>query len=270
MWKKVLLGVVGFIVIVVGLAMWATSGLSDTTSVFFNQLKNHDYKTAYYGYMSSDFKGNVPFEKFKLFIETNHIDKFQDISLGNREVSNGKGKIEVTLSMADGSSMPMVIGLVKGVDDTWKIYNIRKEASGIIQTNTDKKFEQSNTLVVPEKSEYIKLVKESIKDVAEAIRDKDTDAFYQKISSVWRSQISSDKFYQIFDAMIKTNSNLMPLTQMKPIESKPANIDKDGLLNIHIYYPTKSVAIFFDLTYHKENGIWKLFGINIHGNKNNQ
>jgi len=269
MWKKILLGVVGFIVIVVSLAIWATSGLSDTTSAFFNQIKNHDYKSAYYGYMSSDFKGNVPFEKFKLFIETNHIDKFQDISLGNREVSNGKGKIEVTLSMADGSSMPMVIGLVKGVDDTWKIYNIRKEASGIIQTNTDKKFEQSNTLVVPEKSEYIKLVKESIKDVAEAIRDKDTDAFYQKISSVWRSQISSDKFYQIFDAMIKANSDLTPLTQMKPIENKPANIDKDGLLNIHIYYPTKPVAIFFDLIYHKENGIWKLFGINMYGKKIN-
>lgn len=265
MWKKILLGIVGFIVISIGLAMWATSGLTDTATAFFDKVKAHDYKTAYYGYLSEDFKGNVPLEKFKIFMETNHLDKFKMIDWGNRETSNNTGKLEGTLVMPDGSSLPITIGFVKG-EDRWKIYAISKPAAGLQETEqVSTTRETQEETHIPSKLEYIQLARETVKQVSNTLKTKNSLTFYNSISELWRSQISPQKFQELFNGLINAKINLTPLEAMTPVEYKPAFLDKNKLLNVQIFYPNASIPIAFDLQYINENGIWKLFGIDIHG-----
>jgi len=264
MWKKILVGVIVLIVAVVGLAFWATSGLTDTASAFFNKVKAHDYKTAYYGYLSDDFKGNVPLETFQAFMETNHLDRFKDISWGNREVENGKGKLEGTLVMPDGSSIPINVMFVKG-EDGWKIYAVTKPAAGIRETQSEEKNKQVSKLTIPSKQAYMALARETVRNVATTLESKNTDMLYNTISSVWRSQITPDKFHQIFEGLMQSKTNLTPLVNMVPKEEKPAFLDENNILHVSINYPVQPVNILFDLDYINEGGEWKLFGINIHG-----
>ena len=269
MWKKILGGLVIFIVLVVGLALWATSGLTDTATAFFNKVKAHDYKTAYYGYLSDDFKGNVPLEKFKAFMEANRMDRFKEIKWGNREAENGKGKLEGTLIMPDGSSIPIVVDLVKG-EESWKIYAVSKPAAGLKETPSDTRPQKSAGGSVPPKEEYIRLARRTVAQVAESLRTRNTRPLYDSISETWKRQISPEKFQEIFSGMMKSGIDLTPLEQVSPKEVKPAFLDKDNLLNVRIYYPSRPVDIAFDLDYINEGGTWKLLGINIHGKQPEQ
>ncbi|SFV65842.1 hypothetical protein MNB_SV-10-1345 [hydrothermal vent metagenome] len=270
MWKKVVLGVLGFIVLVIGLTFWVTSGLTDNASAFFRKIKAHDYKTAYYAYLSDDFKDNVPFEKFKTFIETNHLDRFKEATWDSRETDGNKGRIEGSLLFENGSSIPITVMFSKSGDE-WKIYAIKKSAAGIVEgkeNSSVKAVEVENRAVVkavPSSSEYLPFARKTVAQVADTLATKDSSKLYSNISERWREQISPEKFHSIFSGMIKSGVDLTALKNMNPIEEKPASIDKDGLLNIYIYYPTKPVAVVFDLNYINEYGHWKLFGINIHG-----
>jgi len=267
MWKKILGGIVIFIVLVVGLAVWATSGLTDTATAFFDKIKAHDYKTAYYGYFSEDFKGKVSLEKFKQYIETNRMDQFKEINWGNREVDNGKGTLEGTLIMPGGSTIPIVVGFVKG-QDNWKIYSIKKSEAGLIteKANISSQKSKSEESAIPPKEERIRLARQTVALLAEAVKAKDTSEFYNSISDLWKKQTTPEKFYQIFASLMK-GANLVPLESMMPIENKEPTIDKYGILRMEIYYNTDSVKPLFKLSYIKENGDWKLSGIYIETKK---
>ena len=264
MWKKILLGVVLFIVALFGLVMWATSGLTDTASAFFNKVKAHDYKTAYYGYLSDDFKGNVPLEKFKLYMERNRLDQFKEINWGNREVENSKGKLEGILLMPDGSNIPISVMFVKA-EDGWKIYAVTKPAAGLQETQDDKATRNMQKPSVPPTQIYMRLAKMTVEKAVTAFKSRDTDTFYDSISDLWKSQIDPKKFHQMYAPLMKPNVDLTPLIHIEPKEEKPAFIDKDNFLNVTLIYPTDNIKIYFRLAYVNENGQWKLAGMYISG-----
>jgi len=265
MWKKILGGIVVFIALLIGLVLWATSGLTETASAFFDKVKAHDYKTAYYGYLSDDFKGNVPLDRFKAFIEANRMDRFKEIEWGNRERENGKGKLEGTLVMPDGSTIPIVVEMVKG-KESWKIYAISKPAAGLKETGSDGKSSAAKP-VVPPKAEVISLARETVAQVAEAIKAKDTAALYRNISDTWKAQISPEKFHEVFSGLMKNGVDLTPLERITPELGKEPSIDEEGLLNVQVVYPVTPAPIYFDLGYLNENGAWKLLKIRLYSKK---
>ncbi len=264
MFKKIVIGIILIFVLAVALVFWATSGITDTAKAFFEKLKSHDYKTAYAEYLSEDFKTKVPLNRFKNFIVSNRLDRFKDIKWGNREINGRFGTLQGTLITDNGGSIPIVLKFVKG-ENNWKIYAIKKPSAGIntISTNNVKKQVNKTITQIPSKNERLKLAKESVKHFVESIKAKDMKEFYDNIASLWQRQTTPEKLKGVFKPLIQNSTDLTVLENMTPIEDSSAQIDKNGVLKLNIYYQTEPSQVAFELKYYKENGQWKLIGLHV-------
>jgi hypothetical protein len=129
MWKKILLGFLGFIVIIVALIMFLTSGMTDSAEAFFTQVKSGQYDQAYRS-LSADFKQSTTQEQLTAFMKQTGLDGYQGASWGNRSFEGKQGKIEGSIETANGA-IPIVIKFIKTESGEWQIYSISKPQSGV-------------------------------------------------------------------------------------------------------------------------------------------
>jgi len=119
-WKKVLLGIVIFIVGVVALAMFATSGLDKPVQRHFAALHSGDFVAAY-SELSVAARQATSLDQFKAMIAGNPgLAHVTGESFTTREWNNGQGHLEGVLELEGGGKLPIVVNLVKE-NDEWKI-----------------------------------------------------------------------------------------------------------------------------------------------------
>jgi len=119
-WKKVLLGIAVFIVGVVALAMFATSGLNKPVERHFAALHAGDVIGAY-SELSIAARQQTSLDDFKaMLVNTPALTHVTGESFSSRTVTNGQGQLEGTLDIEGGGKLPIEIRLVKE-NDTWKI-----------------------------------------------------------------------------------------------------------------------------------------------------
>lgn len=120
LWKKILIGVVVFVVAVVGLAMFATSGLDEPVERQLAALSAGNIQAAY-AETSVAFQQNTSLEQFAAFVERYPVLKsISGHSFTTREIENGVGTLKGTLTTSDGGVVPIEFRLVKE-NDVWKI-----------------------------------------------------------------------------------------------------------------------------------------------------
>lgn len=123
LWKKVLIGIAAVIVLAIGLAMFATSGLIDPVDRHFSALREGNIQAAYEE-TSQAFRANTSLEDYTRFIEANPIlSQITDHSFSQRAVENGIGTLSGKLTSSSGGVQPVEIKLVKE-NDEWKILGI--------------------------------------------------------------------------------------------------------------------------------------------------
>jgi hypothetical protein len=119
-WKKVLLGIALFIVAVVALAMFMTSGLDKPVERHFAALRAGDIVGAY-GELSIAARQQTSLDDFKTMLtNTPALVHVTGESFTSRTVNNGQGQLEGTLEIEGGGKLPIEIRLVKE-NDEWKI-----------------------------------------------------------------------------------------------------------------------------------------------------
>jgi hypothetical protein len=119
-WKKVLIGIVLFIIAVVALAMFATSGLDKPVDRHFAALRAGDIVGAY-SELSIAARQQTSLDDFKtMLVNTPALTHVTGESFSSRTVSNGQGQLEGTLDIEGGGKLPIEIRLVKE-NDAWKI-----------------------------------------------------------------------------------------------------------------------------------------------------
>ena len=119
-WKKVLLGIVLFIVAVVALAMFLTSGLDKPVQHHFAALRAGDVIGAYSD-LSIVARQQTSLDDFKTMLTNNPgLTHVTDESFSSRETNNGQGQLEGSLEIEGGGKLPIEIRLVKE-NDEWKI-----------------------------------------------------------------------------------------------------------------------------------------------------
>ena len=126
-WKKVALGCVVAIALIITLAMFATSGLDGPVDRHFAALKGGDLPAAYAELSIATQTKNPP-DAFKAFIERNAV--FTHVvghTFTTRSWENGQGVLEGTLEIEGGGKLPIKIHLVKE-NGEWKILSYRVEA----------------------------------------------------------------------------------------------------------------------------------------------
>jgi hypothetical protein len=255
MWKKILLGFLGFIVIVVVLAMFMTSGMTESAETFFAQIKAGQYDQAYQS-LSADFKGSTTQEQLIAFMKQTGLDRYQSASWGNRSFEGKQGKLEGSITTPDGS-IPVVIKFTKTEKGGWQIYSIFKPESGL---KTDKK-ETEPTHQKPDATSAIVLIKKTIKIFALGVKAKDFSLFYDTIAKVWQRQTTVSALEKAFKSYTEQNIDLTVLNDLDPVLEGNPTVNEKGILTVQGYYPTKPKRFYFTLGYYQEDGMWKLINI---------
>jgi hypothetical protein len=130
MWKKVLIGLIILIAIVVELSLFLTKGLSDVANKQLDAIKKGDITVAY-SYTSKDFQNSVSLKSFEKFINQHPMLKNnQKISWGERSFSGSTGILKGNLIANDGGATPIEYQFVKE-NKNWKILSLIFKPSGI-------------------------------------------------------------------------------------------------------------------------------------------
>jgi len=251
---KIIVGVLAVLAILAGVVFMMTSGMSDTATAFFSDIKAKNYAKAY-TYLSEDFKANASEDDFKEFLEKSALLNFKKTSWNSRSVSGGKGKLEGSVITETGGVIPITLNFVKE-NTAWKIYSIYKPKAGLTQNDPSGK--------LPSKEALIKLVDESLFKFADSVNSKDFSEFHAYISHLWRKQITVKELNRIFKPFTDAEINMVPaLKANNPLFDSTPSIDENGILVLKGHYPTRPSKVMFKLSYIYEGIGWKLVGTNV-------
>lgn len=123
MWKKILLGIIAFIVIVIVLAFMLTKTISEVGNKQLLALSQGDIITAY-AYTSKEFRAEVSLAAFEEYVKHYPILKGnKGATWSEREYNNGTGTLKGSLIAESDVTVPIEYHFVKENDD-WKIQNM--------------------------------------------------------------------------------------------------------------------------------------------------
>lgn len=127
--KKILIGLVVFIIAIVLLANFATQGIADVAQNQLSALRSGDSAKAY-SYTSKDFQKATSLEEFKVFVKSYpSLSQNESVSFTTKAIENNLGTLKGSLKAKDGSVTPVEYQLVKEGSD-WKILNLRLNPTG--------------------------------------------------------------------------------------------------------------------------------------------
>jgi len=264
MWKKILGWFVAFIVVVVVLVMYATSGMSDVANEFFIYVKSKHYDDAY-NMLSDDFKKSTSKEKFEEFLKRTALINYKEASWNERGFEGNTGTLKGDIITKNGQKIPITLTFTKNENDEWKIYSIYKPASGIVSQDEPKKAvslvnnKQNN---LPTKEEFKKIVKKDVLTFAKCINNKNMQQLYNKASSLWKSQITVEKLNNAYSSLFNKGIDFTVLDNMEPkMDTEPKVIN--GITKVRFHYNTSPNKVYFENGYVKENGEWLISGLYI-------
>lgn len=123
LWKKILIGVGIFILLIIWLANVATSGIVKVAEKQLNFIGSGDLKGAY-ALTSNEFQKSVSYDNFVNYINSYEaLKNNKDHEFTEKETSGDTGTIKGTLTAKDGTAVLVEYKLVKESGD-WKILSI--------------------------------------------------------------------------------------------------------------------------------------------------
>jgi len=136
-WMKVVLGIVVFIVGVIALAMYATSGLDEPVKRHFAALHAGDVVGAY-AELSVAARQATSLDAFKTMLTNNPaLTHVTGESFSDRSYQDSQGHLEGMLEIEGGGRLPIEVNLVKE-ESGWKIlsYHAKGTISSMDTQNT--------------------------------------------------------------------------------------------------------------------------------------
>ena len=123
LWKKILIGIAVFILLVIILAFSATSGIVKAAEKQLNLLKSGDMKGAY-ALTSQEFQRSVSYDAFLAYVNKYEVLKNnKDHKFTSRETQGDTGTIQGTLTATDGTVAPVEYKFLKEGGE-WKILSV--------------------------------------------------------------------------------------------------------------------------------------------------
>jgi hypothetical protein len=118
-----------FVLSIIAIAFYATSGITDTVRDQLAALRAGDYVKAY-SYTSKDFQSTTSFDEFKKFIDQHPaLKNNKDSTFTRREIENNMGAVSGTLEAVDGATTPIEYHLIRE-NGQWKILYLKLNPSG--------------------------------------------------------------------------------------------------------------------------------------------
>jgi len=254
-WKKVLLGFVWAIVLIIVLAFTLTAGLPKAANSFLTEVTNGNIETAY-KQTAGQFQAQTSLTEFDAFVNQIHLKDYKSARRSNREIENNQWLLEWTLTLNDDSQIPLVIEFVKE-DNSRKIYTMYVPKGWLTNNNPSTKTNNQDETVQLED-----LIAESMEQFASAVNQKDFSDFYAYVSKLRQEQITVEEFNQIFAAFIDQEINLSGISKQTPQLQEP-DLSQQWVVAIKWSYPYgEGVNVYFSLSYIEED-TRKLVGIEV-------
>lgn len=276
--KKILiiLGIIiAVIALIIGLVFYLTKNLPQSADLFFNLIAQGKTSEAYQS-TAKGFQAAMSQDAFDKFLKETNLSDFSGTSWSSRQIEDGRGYLEGTITLRNGEKIPLKIELVKE-NGVWKIFSLTISKAGLKETAEEPEEEKVEEeegekeeeigKYLPSEAEAQELARETLILFSKAVEQKNFTDFYESVSKTWQKQISPDELYSTFESFITNEIDLTktPSATIKFTEA-PA-IDDDGLLVLEgqalDVSGTAEIDLYFELTYFFEQGTWKLFGIHI-------
>ena len=126
-----------------------------------------------------------------------------------------------------------------------------------------------STPEIPNNDRLQTLVKTTFMDFSDAVQAGDFTDFHKTVAKVWQEDSSADEMKTAFKSFVDNKESYnfkKAVASLDATFSPSPAIEKVSDLNALVlkgYYPTKGQRANFDLKYTKEDGNWKLIGVNI-------
>ena len=129
----IILGVLGGLVLFVGAIIWfvfnVTSGVSNAADQFFATARGGDPK-AVYAATSTQLQAVTTPEQLDGFIKQYRLNQVADTTWNSRSFENNIGSVQGSVTLDDGSAVPLSIQLVKE-GEVWKVSRIDTAPAGV-------------------------------------------------------------------------------------------------------------------------------------------
>lgn len=224
MWKKVLLGIAGFIVFIIVLSLILTSSIADVANKQLKALRQGDMITAY-SFTSRDFRANTSLDKFKKFVNANpSLKNNLKSSWSERSISNGLGTLKGNLIATDGAVTPVEYRLVKE-NKEWKIMSLVLQPTGV-QTAPVKTVNNNPAPVATAsdlaRGEIVKVLVNSAQNSAGNV-DVNKDVIEAKVPKIY---VSTYTLHAVKG--LKITAELVYVTNGSKIGPISSTVSKDG------------------------------------------
>jgi hypothetical protein len=123
LWKKILIGIGVFILLIILISSSATSGIVKVSEKQLKLISSGDMKGAY-ALTSGEFQGSVSYEKFLSYINNYEVLKnYKSHGFSSKEVQGNTGTITGKITAQNGTVMPVEYKFVKEKGE-WKILSL--------------------------------------------------------------------------------------------------------------------------------------------------
>ena len=175
-------------------------------------------------------------------------------SWSNRSMNNDHGRLEGNFTTHSGGQLPVSLDLVYETG-AWKVSRINDAVPSAENEN------QATRL--PGDTELKALALETLLDFNSAVQEKTFAHFRERISKLWRAQITAEQLDEQFKSFIEQKIDIALITGIQPKFDETPRIDGDGVLILKGHYPTHPMVVIFGLKYIYEIPAWKLVGIDV-------
>jgi hypothetical protein len=206
-------GIVVVIAAIVGIAFYATSGISRTADQFF--AKAHDGNmAAVYAMTSAELRNTANADELAAFIKENRFDKVAKTSWSNRSVENNLGTLDGSVTLDDGGVIPLRMQLVSEGGE-WKVSLIKLAEAGV---------KGGSSADVPSDSEVANLVKFHTGVFLDGVKQNDVSYFKQ----FWVDNVSEDELKNLVATMRQAPDAVDALRDVKPVVEQARALDNGG------------------------------------------
>lgn len=249
-WKKVVLGIVVGLAVLVGSIFWLTGDITKTGDDFFAAVQNDDIDAAYV-LLSDNFQAGTSKEELKSYLTDNALDNVTETYWGSRSKFGETGELKGTVTTADGSKIQLELILINS-EAGWRINAIEMANAGFRRPDASRP--------VPSAKKQQQLFRDTIAAFAESLSDKSMKKLRDYSSGSFRQQKSLEEFDKAYEYSYKWAEDYLAISKMSPIIDD-AKVDEKGGLNIRGHYQIKPKPVHFHQVYIYEGIDWKLVGL---------
>jgi len=215
---------------------------------------------AAYRLTSVAFRKQTSQDQLRDFLDGSGLSDYASASWQSFSVKNDTGQLEGTVTTREGGTIPLTVFFVRE-QEAWRIQRIELKEAGLADASDTNQHPEKPGL--PPEDQWTDMARDAIVMLGEAVNGDDWSGFLAGISPMWRSQVTEDDLRSAFSQFKEQGIDLTRVRDVTPSFDGPAELDENGLMTLTGTFPTDPYQVHFELTFHVDDGTWRLFGVSV-------